>query len=650
MEMPRLSTITLLPRMFESPHSSLLFCVMKHVVANDDAGIMSFRGFKRKPPDFSPGVTSPAKRQWTSSARAEPSSPPHDDRPATPENDGESSSTRERRHRLLEGAGVVQRQFYPAEIDNERCISYNNNQLPRPIDELEDAIASTAAGRKLVQPGKVVVHWFKRDLRLHDNRPLSLASTKAKENGIPLICLFIVSPQDYQAHCTAPVRVDFELRSLAILKEDLAALDIPLWVETVDKRKTIPGHIIKLCRAWGAKHVFCGIEYEVDELRRDAMLTRECLQDGISFTALHDDTVVPPGALATGQDTQFSVFSPWYKAWVSHIQRNPDRLDAFSPPSLNPAHTRTRFAELFEKAIPPAPANKALTVDEAKKFHSMWPAGEEAAHERLDRFLAEKIAQYKGSKNFMAKGATAILSVHLASGTLAARTAVRLARDLGGKHNLDAENSVFGGWVAEMAWRDFYKHVLVHWPYVCMNKAFKYEYSTDIKWDYDMKLFQAWCEGKTGYPVVDAGLRQLNYMGYMHNRTRMITANFLCKDLLLDWRLGEKYFMEHLVDGDFASNSGGWGFCSSAGVDPQPFFRIFNPLLQSEKFDPEGEYIRKWVPELKDVEGKAIHDPYGRGATKIAEKSGYPKPIVDHKESRNKALERFKTGLGRATP
>jgi len=518
---------------------------------------MSFRGFKRKPPDFSPGVVSPAKRRETSLGQTTHSSPPSRLRSVTPTETDISIANRDRRHHLLEETGVVQRQFYPAEIDNERCIAYNNNRIARPIDELEDAILSTANERKLIATGEAVVHWFKRDLRLHDNRPLSIASAKAKENGVPLICMFIVSPQDYQAHCTSPVRVDFELRTLSLLREELAALDVPLWVEIVDKRKTIPDHIIELCKKWGAKHIFCGIEYEVDELRRDALLTVKCLQNGISFTALHDDTVVPPGALFTGHDTQFSVFSPWYKAWLSYLKRNPDRLDAFSPPFTNPSSVRTRFSELFNKDVPSAPANKALTPDEQRRFHSMWPAGEEAAHERLDRFLAEKIAQYKGSKNFMAKGATAILSVHLASGTLAARTAVRLARDLGGKHNLDAENSIFGGWIAEVAWRDFYKHVLVHWPYVCMNKAFKYEYSTDIRWDYDARLFQAWCEGKTGYPIVDAGMRQLNYMGYMHNRARMITANFLCKDLLLDWRLGEKYFMEHLVDGDFASNSGG---------------------------------------------------------------------------------------------
>ena len=164
-----------------------------------------------------------------------------------------------------------------------------------------------------------------------------------------------------------------------------------------------------------------------------------------------------------------------------------------------------------------------------------------------------------------------------------------------------------------------------------------------------MDLFQAWCEGRTGYPFIDAAMRQLNFTGYMHNRARMGVASFLAKDLLIDWRLGERYFMEHLIDGDFASNNGGWGFSASSGVDPQPYFRIFNPILQSERFDTEGDYIRKWVPELKDVKGKAIHDPYGRGEGKRAEREGYPKMCIDHKFGRERALKRYKEGLGRDT-
>lgn len=179
-----------------------------------------------------------------------------------------------------------------------------------------------------------------------------------------------------------------------------------------------------------------------------------------------------------------------------------------------------------------------------------------------------------------------------------------------------------------------------------MNKCFKTEH-TNIEWEYDKGLFQTWCDGKTGFPIVDAAMRQLKHTAWMHNRTRMVVSSFLTKDLLLDWRRGERYFMEKLIDGDFASNHGGWGFGSSTGVDPQPYFRIFNPLRQSERFDPDGEYIRHWLPELRDVKGNAIHEPYARGAGDIARKNGYPEPIVNHSASRGKALERFKKALQR---
>lgn len=182
-----------------------------------------------------------------------------------------------------------------------------------------------------------------------------------------------------------------------------------------------------------------------------------------------------------------------------------------------------------------------------------------------------------------------------------------------------------------------------------MNKPFKPEYS-NITWSYNTAHFDAWKTGRTGFPIVDAAMRQVQAMSWMHNRCRMIVASFLAKDLLLDWRMGERFFMENLIDGDFASNNGGWGFSASVGVDPQPYFRIFNPVLQSEKFDPRGEYIKKWVPELRGCTEKEIHDPYGRGAGKKVEKLGYPKPIVVHKDSRERALAVYKEGLGRDKP
>ncbi|KAG6203982.1 hypothetical protein E4U35_003846 [Claviceps purpurea] len=556
------------------------------------------------------------------------------------------TSLREPHHRAGEAEkhGIVLRKYYPPEMNNERARAYNKNELPRPIEDLISALEDTAEMRKTVKVKDAVVHWFKRDLRCNDNRALALASEKAKEAGVPLICMYIVSPQDFEAHLTAPIRVDFELRTLEILKQDLAKLDIPLYVETVDKRKNIPNRISELLEQWGSRHLFANMEYEVDELRREASMVRALSENGKALEVVHDSCVVPPGELKTGTGNQYAVYSPWFRTWVAHVHANLDLLELFEPPHKNPGSTRKQFKDLFECSIPEAPPNKQLGEDEKKRFHSLWPAGEHAAQERLQKFCDDSVANYSDRRNIPSAECTSCLSVHLASGTLSSRTCVRTARDRNNTKKLDGGNEGIRVWISEVAWRDFYKHVLVHWPYVCMNKPFKPEYS-NIDWSYDEDQFKAWCEGRTGFPIVDAAMRQLKHLGYMHNRCRMIVACFLAKDLLIDWRKGERYFMETLIDGDFASNNGGWGFSASVGVDPQPYFRIFNPLLQSEKFDPDGEYIRRWVPELKSLTNKQIHDPYGRGVGSQAKKAGYPQPIVVHKECRDRALSAYKEGI-----
>ncbi|MCJ1309449.1 hypothetical protein MMC25_003109 [Agyrium rufum] len=544
--------------------------------------------------------------------------------------------------------GIVDREFYPPEMSNVRCQAYNENELPRPIELLDQALEETENARSMMKLKDSVVHWFKCDLRTQDNKSLHLASDKAKSKGVPLICIYIVSPQDFKAHMTSPVRVDFILRTLAVLKEDLAKLDIPLYIETVEKRREIPTRIFKLCDEWGASHLFANVEYEVDELRREARMVRQGIEKGISFTVVPDTCVVAPGELQTGTGRQYAVYSPWFRAWVTYLHNHPDQLDLYEPPAKNPSSARQKLKNLFENSVPSAPDNKSLTKEERKRFMSLWPPGEHEAQARLRKFLDQKIDAYKDVRNFPAQNGTAVVSLHFASGTLSARSAIAKAREQNSSDKLDRGNEGIMGWIGEVAWRDFYKHVLAQWPFVCMNKPFKPEY-TNIQWEYDLQTFEAWCNGQTGFPIVDAAMRQLNHTGYMHNRCRMIVASFLAKDLLIDWRMGERYFMEHLIDGDFASNNGGWGFSASTGVDPQPYFRIFNPLLQSERFDSDGEYIRKWVPELREVQGKAIHDPYGRGAAKVAAKEGYPKPIVDHKSSRDRALSRYKAGLQRDT-
>lgn len=362
--------------------------------------------------------------------------------------------------------GIVQREFYPPEMTNERCLLYNNDTLPRPIKVLELALKETEQARARIQVKDAVVHWFKWDLRTEDNKALHYASEKAKSKGVPLICLHVISPQDFQAHFTSSVRVDFALRSLEVLKEDLAKLDIPLYVETVQKRKTIPDRILQLCEQWGASHLFANIEYEVDELRREALMTTKCLEKGIAFTALHDTCVVAPGELASQQGRQYAVYSPWFRTWIAHIHSHPEHLDLYDAPSRNPDGARAKFTEAFEAKIPVAPENKKLTEEEKQRFRSMWPPGEHEGQERLAKFLSQKVGKYKDARNFPASNSTAMLSVHFAAGTLSARTAIHCARDANSTKKLDGGNPGIVGWISEVAWRDFYKHVLAHWPYV----------------------------------------------------------------------------------------------------------------------------------------------------------------------------------------
>ncbi|KAI4952418.1 hypothetical protein J4E91_002888 [Alternaria rosae] len=555
-----------------------------------------------------------------------------------------------------ERAGIVDRRYYPAEMSNERCALYNQNEIPRPIEILNKTLASTKDKRKAIREGKkaqhgdAVVHWFKRDLRIRDNTGLSQAAVLAREKGVGVIGVWFMSPQDWEAHLVSPPKCDFELRSVETLKKELEELDIPLYIETIPERKNVTKRLVELAEEWNAKNVFCNLEYEPDELRREERLLRMMLEKGINFEPHHDDCVVPPGSLKTGGGKQYAMYSPWYRAWVAHLHAHPHLLNERPMPGRNRPDFRKKFTKLFDSKVPDLPECKALTAEEKERFQHLWPAGESAAIDRLERFLIEKIGKYKDTRNFPAMNSTGRVSVHHAAGTLAARTSIRMARDVNSAKKLDGGKDGVKGWIGEVAWRDFYRHVLVHWPYVCMNKPFKFEY-TNIEWEYNDAHFQAWTQGQTGYPIVDAAMRCLNHTGYMHNRLRMITASFLAKHLLLDWRLGEQYFLTHLIDGDFASNNGGWGFSASTGVDPQPYFRIFNPWTQSERFDEQGEFIKLWVKELEEVEGAAIHNPYAAGgkAAQIAKAKGYPEPVVEHRFARERCLARYKAGIGRET-
>jgi deoxyribodipyrimidine photo-lyase len=339
-----------------------------------------------------------------------------------------------------------------------------------------------------------------------------------------------------------------------------------------------------------------------------------------------------------------SVYSPWLRKWIVRVQDDGSYLSPSPKPERNAVLARKEFSSLFTEIVRSAPSSHALPEPDQKRFAALWPAGEHAAIERLEKFCRERISNYALHRSQPGLDASSCMSVHLSQGTISARACIRLARASNTSTKLDKGKDGVISWISEVAWRDFYrrkcKHVtpltldvLAAWPHVCRNKSYKQDYDR-IAWEDNPEEFKAWCEGRTGVPIVDAAMRQLNTVGWMHNRCRMITASFLSKHLLIYWRLGERYFMQHLIDGDFASNNGGWQWCVGSGNDASPWFRIFNPWTQSAKFDPNGDYIRKFIEELEGLDTSKIHVPHEKCDKGELQRRGYPQPIVEHKFAR----------------
>jgi deoxyribodipyrimidine photo-lyase len=299
------------------------------------------------------------------------------------------------------------------------------------------------------------------------------------------------------------------------------------------------------------------------------------------------------------------------------------------PPKQSPLHVKS-------DAVPDHVKGFATPSDTIRK---LWPAGEDEARQRLEHFTDDQVHYYNDERDFPAKPGTSQLSAYLAAGVISPRQCLHAAlRSNNGEFETGNVGSVT--WINELLWREFYKHVLVGFPRVSRHRAFRPE-TEALKWRHAPKDLEAWQQGRTGIPIVDAAMRQLLNTGWMHNRLRMIVAMFFTKNLLLDWREGERFFMQHLIDGDLASNNGGWQWSSSTGTDSSPYFRIFNPLNQSERFDPQGLFIKYWVPELKDLSKRDVHNPSSLGGLFGVE--GYPTPIVDLKDSRERALTAFKS-------
>ncbi|KAL5530213.1 PHR1_2 [Sanghuangporus sanghuang] len=554
-------------------------------------------------------------------------------------------------------AHVDAKQLYNKVATAENAAAVDENP---PLWALLDAVK----GRKSdPRKGESVVYWMRmEDLRVADNRALSRASEQAQKDGIPLLVLFVISPQDYEAHDRGPRRIGFMLRNLKMLKASLDELHIPLHIVTIEPRRSIPAKVVNMLKDWGATRLFANISYEVDELRRDIKTCEIGKEAGVKCDFVQDKLIVNPGVLTTKEGKAYAVYSPWQKRWVEVLNDNLNWIEEAPMPKPNSETIRSlgRFSKLFKSEVPEFV--KRFECADKDKMAKYWPAGTDAAMQMLDRFLHTKarssqigevsplsdgaeasdknsrIKEYSSARNLADMDTTSRLSPYLASGVISARACIRATLDLLKRKSVEAgRNNGTGMWVQEIAWRDFYNHVMVSFPRVSMGRPYLEKFA-NVKWETNEEHLQAWKDGKTGVPIVDAAMRQLNEFGWMHNRSRMIVAMYLTKDLMLDWRLGEKYFMENLIDGDLASNNGGWQWSASTGTDPQPYFRIFNPVSQSEKADPSGNYTRHYVPELSKLTGKAIHEPSAESASK----HGYPLPIVNHKLARDRALRRYK--------
>ncbi|WRT70869.1 uncharacterized protein IL334_007868 [Kwoniella shivajii] len=533
-----------------------------------------------------------------------------------------------------------------------------------PLNQLERLIEK---GQKQVEKGDCVVYWMRmEDMRIEDNTALYKASEKAVELGIPLIALFVLSPGDYKIHDRSNKKIDFTLRNLRCLKTKLHELNIPLHIVSYDRRLQIPRRIIKeVLPSLGSNHFFANIEYEVDELRRDIATVNLGRDNGIDVQCLHDRLIVPPGKVLSQKGKPISVFSPWQRAWAKLLDQQPKYFDMSPTPKSNDQSIKSdeKFSTLFDDKIPDS--LEGFECPESDKLKELWPEGTDRAKEVLNRFFHTKprkdqfhfvspltpgaeesekesrIAQYQTGRNLVDGDNSSKISPYLASGVISGRMVLNEAKKMKKGKLESGRDTGMGMWVQEVSWRDFYNHVMATWPRVSMGRPFLEKFA-DVQWETNEDHLQAWKDGKTGFPIIDAAMRACKARGWMENRVRMVAASFLVKGLMLDWRLGEKYFMESFVDGDLAANNGGWQWTASTGTDPQPFFRIFNTLTQSEKCDPTGAYIRYWVPELKNLKGKAIHDPYHQMPRTEFKKLGYPEPIIDHKTSRERALFRYK--------
>lgn len=511
-----------------------------------------------------------------------------------------------------------------------------------PYSNLSQLVDETRT--KDVKP-RNVLHWFRsKDIRQEDNKGLHAASLKAKQGNGHLIAMYLFSPKDIEWHGTSPARLDFILESLRILKSQLEKKNIPLAIVTAEERSLKTQRVMNFVKEHDISHVYANMEYEVDELRRDIIIAKCVLEErNLTFELLHDQTVVIPGVLTTGSGGPQKVFTPYHKSWLAETKSHPSLLDTVPPPEGNEESAIKLLKPLFETKVPDLPESRKFSSEkEQGRIRKLWPPGNEAGMKRLAEFLDNKISDYAVLRSEPAKDASSRLSPYFSSGVVSVREVLKKTNEVNDRKHFDKGNAGVCSWVREIVFREFYRQLMIITPHTAMNlpQNMKFDF---VEWQDDEEGWKKWCEGKTGVPFIDAGMRQLNTEAYMHNRLRMNTSSYLRANILIDYRKGERYFAERLVDWDLSNNTQGW----------EPSYTIFNPVTQAEKCDKNGDYIRKWVPELKELEGGkggAIFAPHERLGKQEFERLGYPYPHVDFAESSMRAKQVYKRDLANADP
>ncbi|MGF1513491.1 MAG: FAD-binding domain-containing protein [Elainellaceae cyanobacterium] len=470
----------------------------------------------------------------------------------------------------------------------------------------------------------LILFWHRRDLRLSDNVGLAAARRQSPK----VVGLFCLDPNLLEADDVAPARVKYMMESLAELQDSYAQAGSHLLILQDDPVKAIPA----LARALRATDVFWNWDVEPYSQARDRQVREALKEFGVNVHTTWDQLMHGPGEVRTNAGDPYTVYTPFWKNWRTHPKAAPE-----------PKFADAKGLSAEEKQT--AEDAGAVPLPTAKDLGFEWDTpllltpGEAAAQARLEEFCESDrdIAEYDDQRNFPAVPGTSYLSAALKFGTLGIRIAWEMADDALSRSRSDETYRNIQTWEQELAWREFYQHAMYFFPELAEGPY--REHFKDFPWDNNEDYFDAWCEGRTGYPIVDAAMRQLNEIGWMHNRCRMIVASFLTKDLIIDWRWGEHYFMQRLYDGDLSANNGGWQWSASSGMDPKPL-RIFNPASQAKKYDPEADYIREWLPELRTIDTGPLVT--GDIPEDERDRCGYVPPIVDHSEQQRRFKKIYK--------